>query len=286
MYTLNDFIKANKKHNFKYDYSLTNYVNMRTNIDIICPTHGSFSQNPATHLSRSGCPTCVNVRRLSNIEYIEKCKQIHNNKYDYSVTNFKNTKSKVSIKCKKHGLFEQIAGNHFRSGCPRCKGLNKLTLDEFIQKSNTIHNNKYVYSKIKSLKNNDDYVNIICPTHGIFKQRVGSHLSGNGCKSCTSKTSRLETLWLDQLNVECRQFKIDKYIVDGYDAESKTVYEFNGDFWHGNPSKFDPFKINKMLNKTFDELYRNTIAKENKLLSLGYNVISIWESEFKKAFLD
>src|SRR5271154_7070062 len=31
---------ANKIHNFKYDYSLVNYIKSRVKVDIICPMHG------------------------------------------------------------------------------------------------------------------------------------------------------------------------------------------------------------------------------------------------------
>ena len=51
--------KANKLHNFKYDYSKVEYINNHTKVCIICPKHGEFWQTPNAHTSRSsGCPTC------------------------------------------------------------------------------------------------------------------------------------------------------------------------------------------------------------------------------------
>lgn len=70
--------------------------------------------------------------------------------------------------------------------------------------------------------------------------------------------------------------------VDGFSQETKTIYEFNGDYFHGNPDKFDPKDVNTKVNKTFGELYQRTIEKEYILKQAGYNVISIWESDFKK----
>ena len=49
---------ARKKHNNKFDYSLVNYINSKTNIKIICPIHGEFEQTPETHLSSNGCKLC------------------------------------------------------------------------------------------------------------------------------------------------------------------------------------------------------------------------------------
>jgi hypothetical protein len=51
--------KANKIHNNKFDYSNVNYINSYTKVEIVCPKHGSFFQNPGDHLnSKAGCPIC------------------------------------------------------------------------------------------------------------------------------------------------------------------------------------------------------------------------------------
>ena len=54
--------------------------------------------------------------------FIEKAKQIHGNKYDYSLVEYKNNKTKVKIICPIHGIFEQTPNCHLRlQGCPKCK---------------------------------------------------------------------------------------------------------------------------------------------------------------------
>ena len=53
--------KAQKIHKDTYDYSKVNYINARTNIDIICLKHGKFSQNPNSHLNKKGCPKCTKI---------------------------------------------------------------------------------------------------------------------------------------------------------------------------------------------------------------------------------
>lgn len=59
----------------------------------------------------------------------------------------------------------------------------RLTIEEFIEKANKIHKNKYDYSKTVYVRSRDK-VKIVCPTHGIFEQRASSHLEGFGCPSC------------------------------------------------------------------------------------------------------
>lgn len=52
------FKLANKLHGSKYDYSLTNYINSYTTVDILCRRHGIFKQLPTNHLLGHGCPRC------------------------------------------------------------------------------------------------------------------------------------------------------------------------------------------------------------------------------------
>ena len=70
------------------------------------------------------------------------------------------------------------------------------------------------------------------------------------------------------------------YYPDAYDPDTKTVYEFNGDYHHGNPIKYKPHIMNTLMYKTMGELYEDTINKKIDLESNGYTVLSIWESEW------
>ena len=63
------------------------------------------------------------------------------------------------------------------------KSTKKLTTDQFIQRSNDIHNNVYDYSKVE-YKNSITKVKIICPHHGEFEQQASYHISGHGCIKC------------------------------------------------------------------------------------------------------
>ena len=129
------------------------------------------------------------IRKLNNVEFIERAKEVHGNKYDYSLVKYINSKTKVKIICPIHGIFEQSASKHInvQSGCPKCNGGVKLTNDEFIIKANIKHNNKYIY--LDEYLNSSTKMNIICPIHGIFSQTPNSHLQGYGCSEC-SKNNR------------------------------------------------------------------------------------------------
>ena len=71
--------------------------------------------------------------------------------------------------------------------------------------------------------------------------------------------------------------------VDGYCKSTNTVYEFYGDYYHGNPKKYGADEYNKLLKKTHGERYENTMIREEAIKSLGFNVVSIWESDWNNS---
>lgn len=126
------------------------------------------------------------MKKLTTDEFIKRAKDIHNNKYDYSLVNYKNCREKVKIICPIHGEFEQTPQNHLKGqGCPRCSG-RKKTADDFIKKAKQVHGDKYDYSKVEYI-NQIKKVKIICPEHGEFEQspkyRIGKKM---GCPKCHS----------------------------------------------------------------------------------------------------
>lgn len=132
-------------HKNKYDYSLVEYVNNKTKVKIICPEHGEFKVSPSHHLNGTGCSKCSLNYRKGNDEYIKECSIIHNNKYDYTLTKFKNNKSNILVICPEHGQFNQNAGHHlYGSGCPSCK---QSTGEREIQKILDINNINYQKEK-------------------------------------------------------------------------------------------------------------------------------------------
>lgn len=130
-------------------------------------------------------------KRKTTEEFIQEAKAIHGDKYDYSLSNYTNTDTKVLIKCKKHGTFKQTPYKHIKrqQGCPKCANNINLTTNEFIKKANSIHNNKYNY-RLVNYVNNITKIEIICPIHEVFEQSPQSHLVGKGCPKCAKELVR------------------------------------------------------------------------------------------------
>ncbi|XP_068720877.1 uncharacterized protein [Montipora capricornis] len=70
-----------------------------------------------------------------------------------------------------------------------------------------------------------------------------------------------------------------RYTVDGYDADTKTVYEFCGCFWHGcrtcHPQRTDVHPT--LLDRTMDEVRALVDKKRTFLINRGYQVVTMWE---------
>jgi hypothetical protein len=205
--------KASKKHNDKYDYSKVKYEKCSTKINIICSEHGEFKQTPECHLSGQGCPKCSNkLNGLKKMIYttktwIEKAEQIHGNKYQYSLSEYKGSRYKIKILCPKeeHGEFLQGASYHInqKGNCPKCN-IDKpriytpktFTTEQFITKSKLIHGDKYNYEK-SVYKNSSTKVIINCSVegHGDFLQSPKKHYQG-GCMKCGGCYSPTAKEWI------------------------------------------------------------------------------------------
>jgi hypothetical protein len=179
--------KANKVHDNIYDYSKIEYKNNKIEVLIICKKHGEFKQKPNSHISsRHGCPKCAGTEKLNTEIFVKKAKLVHGNLYDYSLVEYKNNKTPLTIICNIHGEFNQNSNSHISSmqGCPTCGGTEKLITTSFIEKSNSLHCGLYSYD-------NTEYVNsktkiiITCPIHGDFSQDPSSHLQKVGCPTCS-----------------------------------------------------------------------------------------------------
>lgn len=157
---------------------------------------------------------------------------------------------------------------------------------QFNETAQQIHQHKYDYSQFRYLSLRPKST-IICPEHGPFEMSAYQHIiQSQGCPSCfPGRRSWMEISWLNSLSIplHCRQIRLTapnhkRYYVDA--LVENTVYEFWGDFWHGNPNVFDPQDINPILKKTYGQLYQDTLVKIQTLQQMGYQIIDVWESDW------
>lgn len=306
--TLKFLAKIRPIHGHTYSYEQSEYINCSTRMKIWCYRHGSFQKTPEKHLKGQGCPRCGReqavIKRqegyntdLTPTELRDKrAKEVHGDKYTYPDP-YEGSNVPMRIICPLHGEFHQMPGDHIngRCGCQSCGHIKAttnriLTHDEFVKRSTEKHNGKYTYKA--QYAGALSPIEIICPRHGPFTQQAAHHMDGHGCSACTdTNKSRVSLEWLVyrsiQDNVRIKhamnggEFTIPgtRYRADGF--ANNTVYEFHGDYWHGNPKFYDQDAINPSSGKTFGQLYRNTVNKKKMIVEKGYSYVHIWESQWK-----
>lgn len=238
--TQQEFIdECNKVHENAYDYTITAFANNRTKIDIICPTHGEFSQIAGDHIIGKGCPKCAH-QTIDQDEFIKQARKIHHGRYDYDKTVYTKKHDSVIITCRVHGDFTQLAHNHLAGkGCKKCRGGTRFTLDQMISAGNHIHNGKYDYSKVEYI-NATTPVTIMCPIHGEFIQKPVVHINHQcGCGLCGNNGPSKAEITISNLisDMGVKVVSNSRKIIppkelDIYLPEHKLAIEYCGLYWH------------------------------------------------------
>ena len=299
-------VAAQKVHGSKYDYSKTVCANAGTKVIVICKLHGEFSTTQRKHLGKSGraqgCRKCGLLRHAdtrfdkSADRFLSEARTIHGKLYDYSKVVYAGVHEKLEIVCKKHGSFWQEANNHLNGqGCPACIRTVFCSKETLQVQASKVHGTKYDYSKF-------EFVNltlkgiIVCKVHGQFLMSMASHLRGADCHRCIGHGySKIAIKWLED-ETKRRRLKsvqhaenVGEFCIpgtrlraDGYHARSNTVFEFYGDIYHGNLNVYKPAdRPNPYSALTTKQLFNKTMKREEFIKSLGYNVVSIWESDYR-----
>jgi hypothetical protein len=178
------------------------------------------------------------------------------------------------------------------TGCPFCSG-RKVYIDNCFATLNPLLVKEWHTTKNGCLTPYDvtskshKKVWWICIKGHEWKTSIDVRARGRGCPICSrGPVSKISQAWLDSLNIpaENREVWLGKLNlrVDGFDPETNTVYEFLGDYWHGNPNVYDSNDKNSVNKKTFGQLYEETETRISRLEEKGYKVVFIWESDFKR----
>lgn len=268
-------------HNNKYTYPVKEFETMRTLIDIICPVHGVFQQIPKSHVKGHGCSKCAietTRNKLSGLQedYLNKVSKLHNFYYNYDKVEYVNRHKKIIVTCPKHGDFEISPNHHFYGkGCRACH-YEKLSLlysdtkEDFIEKANKIHNNKYLYPG--DYKNSLTNIKITCPIHGDFFQTPGNHLTGKGCNRCKESSGEKSIdIFLKESNIPFkREFLIKGYLYryDFYLPTYNLFIEYHGQQHYKEVKHWGGKKaLKKSIRR---DLIKVELAKRH-----GYNIVVI-----------
>jgi len=217
------------------------------------------------------------MKKLTKEEFISRCNKIHNNFYDYSLSEYKNQNTKVTIICPEHGQFEQRPDHHLSGvGCPNCANSNKKNEEirkqhasNFIKKAAIKWGGKYNYSKVNYITAKEKVI-IICPIHGEFQQVPDNHLNSE-CLQCSIKSNA------DNQRITTSKFikRAKKIHGDKYDY-SKVKYKGNrekveiicpehGSWWQNPYNHLQNRGCRCCTNRSKGEIKVESILKENNI---------------------
>ena len=266
----------------------------------MCQDHGKITTSPKSHLHsrHGGCIECGKRAQSKAVttfdlnQWIDAARQQHGTKYDYSlVTVQSRMRENITIICPDHGQFTATPTYHLKSkigGCKKCYTKSQLmSFDDWVSQCRKVHDYYYDYSKVVYT----GYLNkveIICPKHDVFWQSATDHKAGAQCPRCAKGgSSYAEQKWLTSIGIpndpEHRQvwitlFDGQKIKVDGYDKSKNTVYEYLGDYYHGNHKIFKS-EDTTYFGKTFGQLYNETVQRLDKIQKTGYHLSFVWASD-------
>jgi len=258
--TTKQFIsEARKVWGDKYDYSLSEYIGALDKVKIIYDGI-VFEQVAISHLKKMA-PEDNSNRDF----FIKRSKDKWGDKYDYSLVDYVNGKTKVKI-IYNGDIYEQTPNGHLSYAPEKIKLSVRKTTEQFIKEANIIHDNKFNYDKTDYVKNQTK-VTITCPIHGDFTQRPISHLQGNGCSNCNeSKGEKEIAKFLNKHHINYdRQHKfpdcknIFQLPFDFYIPSMRTCIEFDGEqhflplSFFGGKEALDKLKINDKIKSDYCE---------------------------------
>ena len=117
--------------------------------------------------------------------FLERAHEVWGDRWDYSGTTYINSKQKIELKCRAHGVFKQSPYEHLekRVACKGCFGISYST-DSFVGKAEDVWGGRWDYTQTL-YKDSKSTVTILCKSHGPFRQTPNHHLRGVvGCKGC------------------------------------------------------------------------------------------------------
>jgi len=282
--TYEEFVaRAHGVHEGAYSYpDGQGYAGVRQKVEILCPAHGAFKQQPYHHLKGAGCPECGKEkggrsRRLGQDDFLARAAEVHGATYDYSAVRYVRVRDKVEIRCPEHGPFLQTPHLHLTGqGCPRCaprkqaEGRRSNT-ENFVARARTAHGGVYDYSGAR-YEHSAQKVEVRCPEHGPFLQTPHDHLDGHGCPRCAVSGPSAGQVELFDL---VRSVRPDAVLNYRYGPGRKELdvfvpglmlgFEYDGLPWHSSWAAMDPLNIWR---------------KHQEARAQGIRVVSIFSDEW------
>lgn len=194
-------------HGDTYEYYWDTYTTLKVKMKMRCPIHGDFEQMPLNHRRGAICLKCSledvgGRKRITYQESVARSRGAHGDRYEYPEDGYRCAGEKMTIVCKDHGEFEQVANDHWDGhGCGKCTS--KVS-DEELQLLSFI-NSLGIRTEHGAKMSTGFELDIVCPDLRIAFEYNGlyrhSESCGRGSNYHLSKTLMAETEGLRLIHV-------------------------------------------------------------------------------------
>jgi len=113
-------------------------------------------------------------------------------------------------------------------------------------------------------------------------RRCGSNKGLSVSNKETKFLNLLETLF--NITIERSFVIVDENSNDIkiFDGKYKNIlFEYNGDYWHCNPKKYDSEYFNKSVKLTASQIWEKDALKAKVAIDKGYILITVWENDME-----
>lgn len=277
------------------------YVNTSIKTTFGCNNGHVWDATPRNVLyNGAGCPHCSKKAKKTTAVFLAELAQL-NSVRPIQVNlvpgqSYKSSFSSMLFECNNGHIWTNTPSNIINSEqtCKACTGYLKKTTLGFIKELSAIRNDVWVVSG-QEYRTSQTKLQFKCVAAHVWTARPIDILLGTGCPDCVNKGYSTKAInWLSDiakstgLNIRHAlnggEFRIPgtKFYADGFCEDTNTIYEFYGDAFHGNPEMFHATDNCHPFDKRIKAgtLFTKTKQREQLLVGLGYNIVTIWETDY------
>jgi hypothetical protein len=270
-----------------YDFKKSVYAGMNKKVTFVCPAHGVMQMDAKNIMRGALCIKCaVEARsgktRFTRKQMLAKFKDAHNDRYDYSLTEYKGQQTPVIIVCKSHGEFLQKPEYHWSgSGCPTCyhqdrRGASQRdTLESVVEKIKNQFGDLFDLSNVTYV-NSQQKIKVVCTKHNEECETKANWLINgcNPCPKCNHMKSSQELAVAKFIKAFTSVIQRDRSVIkpkelDIYMPNNALAVEYSGMYWHSHGS------IEEENKSRYNHYNKYKSCEAN-----GVRLITVYETEW------
>ena len=206
-------------------------------------------------------PTILNILNKHNVvRKRDRCSSLNIIKIDNKYT--------VIRRCPKCDKEVKVSSNN---SSVTCRNYYKIVDKGSLCKKCSLELQKGVYNPFYGKKHTKETLNKI-------SEKISNNFPKQGPVSNKEKKLLTELKKLNQKPIG--SYSVGRYVCDIYVQKHNLIIEFNGDYWHCNPSKYLPNYIHPHKKKTAKDIWEEDEIRIDNIKKYGYNLEVIWESDF------